>query len=335
MLSATSLLLLLSAAATALNPADGLADAVNAFTASLSEEQRAVAVYPFDSEERWNWHFVPKARNGISFEQLEEAQIPLAHAVLKAALSDHGYKTVETIRSLEGVLRELEGPQATHRNPVDYHFTVFGTPEKDGTWAFRYEGHHLSLNWTIIKGQVISDSPQFMGSNPGEVASGPLAGTRVLGDLEDLGRAFVTGLSEEQQAVAILSAEAPHDIFTGAEVEAPRQEDKGIAYAALTDAQKQDFIALIEAHAKTQLPEVAAQRLARIQKAGIDDVKFAWMGGLEKGQGHYYRFQGKTFIVEYDNTQNNANHVHVTWRDFHGDFGRNLLKEHYAADHKH
>jgi hypothetical protein len=335
MLSATPFLMLISAVAAAANPGDGLAEAVNAFTAGLTEEQRSIAVYPFDSEERWNWHFVPKARNGLSFELLEEAQIPLAHAVLKAALSEHGYKTVETIRALEGVLRELEGPQATHRNPLDYHFTIFGTPEKDGTWAFRYEGHHLSMNWTIIKGKIISDSPQFMGSNPGEVASGPLQGTRVLGDLEDLGRAFVSGLSEEQRAVAILSAEAPNDIFTGANVEAPRQEDKGIAYAELTYSQKQDFVALIEAHAKTQLPEVAAQRLARIQKVGIDDVKFAWMGSLEKGQGHYYRFQGKTFIVEYDNTQNNANHIHVTWRDFHGDFGRDLLKEHYAADHRH
>ena len=334
MLSTTSLLLLVSAAAAALNPADGLADAVNTFTASLTDEQRAVAVYPFDAEERWNWHFIPKERNGLSFEHLTEVQIPLAHAVLKAALSDHGYKTVETIRSLEGVLRELEGPQATHRNPLDYHFTVFGTPEKDGTWAFRYEGHHLSLNWTVIKGKVISDSPQFMGTNPGEVMSGPLTGTRALGDLEDMGRAFVSGLSDEQKTVAIISTEAPKDVLTGAEVEAPVQEDKGIAYSALTDAQKQDFIALIEAHAKFQLPEVAAQRLARIQKAGIDEVKFAWMGSLEKGQGHYYRLQGKTFIVEYDNTQNNANHVHEAWRDFHGDFGRDLLKEHYAR-HEH
>jgi hypothetical protein len=335
MLSTTSFLLLLSAAASALNPADGLADAVNAFTAGLTEEQRSITIYPFDAEERWNWHFVPTKRNGISLEQLTEAQLPLAHAVLKAALSDHGYKTVETIRSLEGVLRELEGPQATHRNPLDYHFTVFGTPAKDGTWGFRYEGHHLSLNWTIVKGKAISDSPQFMGTNPGDVKSGPLEGTRALGDLEDLGRAFISGMSDEQKAVAIIDATAPNDVLTGDKVEAPVQEDKGIAYSALTEQQKQDFIALIEAHARIQLPEVSAQRLARIQKAGIDDVKFAWMGSLEKGQGHYYRLQGKTFIVEYDNTQNNANHVHAAWRDFHGDFGRDLLKEHYAADHKH
>jgi hypothetical protein len=145
----------------------------------------------------------------------------------------------------------------------------------------------------------------------------------------------VKSLSDEQRAQAIIGDTAPNDVFTGNQVEATIQEDKGIPYAALNDQQKQAFIGLIEIQAGIQQPEVAAQRLARIRTAGLDDVKFAWIGGLEKGQGHYYRVQGKTFIVEYDNTQNNANHVHAAWRDFHGDFGRDLLKEHYAADHKH
>lgn len=335
MLSLTTLALVFSAVTTAVEPVANLTDTVNTFLESLSPDQRTIAVYPFDADERWNWHFIPKERNGISLQQLEESQIPLAQAILKTALSDRGYKTAETIRSLENVLHEMEGPQATHRNPLDYHFTIFGTPAKDGTWAFRYEGHHLSLNWTIVDGKSIASSPQFLGTNPGDVTSGPLAGTRALGDLEDMGRAFIKSLTPEQQALATIGDVAPNDVFTGNQVEVAMLEDKGIAYSALTDQQKQDFIALIEVQANIQQPEVAAQRLARIQKAGLDDVKFAWMGGMEKGQGHYYRLQGKTFIVEYDNTQNNANHVHAAWRDFHGDFGRDLLKEHYAADHKH
>lgn len=333
MLAASTLIALLSALS-APPAATGMADAVNTFLSGLTEEQRAIAAYPFDADERWNWHFVPKERNGISFHQLREDQYPLVHAILKSALSDYGYKTAETIRSLESVLREIEGPEATHRDPLDYHVTVFGTPAPEGTWALRYEGHHLSLNWTIVDGKAIASSPQFMGSNPGDVTTGPHAGTRALGDMEDLGRVFVKGLDEARRGQAIVGAEAPSDILTGNKVEAPMQEDVGIAYRDLTENQKASLIGLIETHARIHHVEISGQRLARVRKAGLDDVKFAWMGGLEKGQGHYYRIQGKSFLIEYDNTQGNANHVHVVWRDFHGDFGRDLLKEHYAAhDH--
>ena len=332
MLSLTALLL--ATGLLAGSPAGDLTVTVNAFLDGLDEEQRAKTVYAFDAEQRWDWHFVPRERAGVSFRDLNESQHALALAVLAAGLSEHGLKTAETIRSLENVLREIEGPQATHRDPLDYHFQVFGTPEEGGTWALRYEGHHLALNWTIVNGKAIATTPQFLGSNPGDVRAGPLEGTRALGDLEDLGRAFVTDLDTAQRASAILSDTAPRDIFTGADREAAMQEDAGIAYAVLLEPQKAAFIALIEAFARCQRPEIAEQRLARIRKAGLDGVKFAWMGSLEKGQGHYYRIQGKTFIVEYDNTQNNANHVHTVWRDFHGDFGRDLLQDHHAR-HEH
>lgn len=335
MLTTASILWIAGALAVVTAPINDLTDATTAFLAGLNDAQRATASYPFDADERWNWHFIPKARPGLAFTDLEESQYPLAMNVLKAGLSEKGVKTVEGIRDLENVLREMEGPQATHRNPLDYHFTVFGTPAKDGAWALRFEGHHLSLHWTIVDGKAISTTPQFFGSNPGEVMTGSRAGARVLGDLEDLGRAFATSLSGEQRAAAIISADAPDDVMSGVGREISMQEDKGLAYAALTEAQQQAFIGLIEAYAQYQRPEIAAQRLARIQKAGLDGVKFAWMGSLEKGQRHYYRIQGKTFILEYDNTQNNANHPHSVWRDAHGDFGEDLLKEHYAREHQH
>ncbi len=333
MLSISTLLFASRLLATA-SPATDLATAVNAMLDSLDNTQRAQTVYAFDAEERWDWHFVPRERAGVALKDMNESQQALALAVLEAGLSEHGVKTAETIRSLEGVLRELEGPQATHRQPLDYHFMVFGTPEVDGTWALRYEGHHLSLQWTIVGGEAMATTPQFFGSNPGDVMEGPLKGTRALGNLEDMGRAFVKALDEAQRATAVLSSDAPKDILTGADREAEMQEDAGIPYAALSDEQKATFIGLLEAFARYQRPEIADQRLARIRTNGLDDVKFAWMGSMEKGQGHYYRIQGKTFIVEYDNTQNNANHVHAVWRDFHGDFGRDLLKEHYAQ-HQH
>jgi hypothetical protein len=333
MLSATALILFSALAAPAAPIAD-LSDAANALLAGLDADQRAIVQYEFDDEERWDWHFIPRKRPGLSFNDLRKEQYPLIQNLLKAGLSEGGFKTAETIRALEGVLRQMEGPQATHRDPLDYHVSIFGKPDKNGTWSFRYEGHHLSLHWTIVKGKAIASSPQFLGANPGDVPEGPHKGLRALGALEDLGRDFVTALDKEQRQAAIISAEAPKDILSGTERDAIAQDDLGIAYDDLSEAQQQQLFGLIEAYANIQRPEIAAQRLSRIRKADINAIKFAWMGGAERGAPHYYRVQGKTFILEYDNVQNGANHPHTTWRDFHGDFGKDLLKEHYAR-HKH
>ncbi len=333
MLSATALILFSALAAPSAPIAD-LSDAANALLAGLDADQRAIVQYKFDDEERWDWHFIPRKRPGLSFNDLREEQYSLIQALLQAGLSEGGFKTTETIRALEGVLREIEGPQATHRDPLDYHVSIFGKPDKNGTWSFRYEGHHLSLHWTIVKGKAIASSPQFLGANPGNVPDGPHKGLRALGMLEDLGRDFVNALSGTQRKQAIVSAEAPKDILSGTERDAIEQKHLGVAYGDLSKAQQQQLFGLIEAYANIQRPEIAAQRLARIRKAGPATIKFAWMGGTERGTPQYYRVQGKTFILEYDNVQNAANHPHTTWRDFHGDFGKDLLKEHYAM-HKH
>jgi hypothetical protein len=203
-------------------------------------------------------------------------------------------------------------------------------------WGWRYEGHHISLNWTIVDGRVIASSPQFFGANPARVGSGPLAGTRALAAEEDLGQALVKSLTDEQRKIAVLSAEAPRDIATGNQRVAAIQEDRGIAYKDLSPDQKRMLIALIDEHARVQAAPVAEKRLADVRASGLDRIKFAWMGGLEPGQGHYYRVQGRTFLIEYDNTQNNANHVHTVWRSFKNDFGTDLLAEHYKhAPHNH
>ena len=107
------------------------------------------------------------------------------------------------------------------------------------------------------------------------------------------------------------------------------QADEGVAFGALTADQQGTLSALVEEYASTQPPDVAEARLLRLHEAGLDRIKFAWMGGIEKGQGHYYRIQGPTFLIEYDNTQNDANHIHSVWRDFDGDFGEDLLAAHY------
>jgi hypothetical protein len=297
-----------------------LHESAKVFLSSLRPEQRAKAVLPFDAEERFNWYYVPRARQGIPLGDLDDAQQKAALALLSASLSAQGYKKVETIRSLENVLREIEGDTSgSRRNPAFYYLTFFGEPGEKSVWGWRYEGHHVSLHWTSISGKVVASSPQFLGANPAQVRRpGPLEGTRALPAEEDLGRALVKSLTPEQRAVAVLSGNALH-------------EDRGIAYRRLGTDQQGMLLALIRQHAAAQPSEIARQRLDAIRKAGLDGIKFAWMGGLEPGQGHYYRIQGPTFLIEYDNTQNDANHVHTVWRDFKGDFGADLLREHYQA----
>ena len=315
-----------------------LLKAATAFLTSLDAGQRARAGVPFDSDERLNWHFVPRERKGVPLKAMSEAQQKAALNLLKAGLSARGYQTVETIRALEPILREMENGNLG-RDLGLFYVTVFGTPSAAAPWGCRYEGHHISLNWTVIGGKVIGDSPQFLGANPARVvAAGALQGTRPLAAEEDLGRSLVRSLDEEQKKVAVLGGPAPGDILTGAQRQATVQEDRGITHAKLRPEQKGMLIALIRRYADMMPRAVAERRLQKIRKAGLDGVKFAWIGGLEPGQGHYYRIQGPTFLVEYDNTQNNANHVHTVWRDFKGDFGRDLLAEHYKAhthDHGH
>lgn len=310
-------------------------EAARAFLGTLTEEQKQKAVFPFQSEERLNWHFVPKDRNGLPYKAMTGEQKQAAQNLLRVGLSQTGYKKTSQIRQLETVLHELE-----NNNPIRdtelYYFTIFGEPSEKGTWGWRYEGHHVSLNWTVLKGKVIASSPQFLGTNPAEVRSGALKGLRILSAEEDIARALLHSLSDAQKQEAVLSDKAPNDILTSAQRKAAIQEDKGVAFKTLTKEQQGLLLSLIQEYASTQNPELAKQRLDALRKAGLDTIKFGWMGGAERGQPHYYRVQGTTFLIEYDNTQNNANHVHTVWRDFKGDFGADLLEEHYkTADKTH
>ena len=313
-----------------------MVSAAKAFLSTLRPEQRKKAAYDFNSDERMNWHFVPKVRGGLPYKEMDESQQRAAVELLKISLSAGGFKKVATIRELEKVLAVLEQGRGPARDTELYYFAVFGEPADSGVWGWRYEGHHVSLNWTSIKGKVIASTPQFLGSNPGEVREGPMKGTRVLAAEEDLGRALVKSLTSDQAHAGIISDKAPADILSTNSREASLLADEGIFYSKLNSDQQGMLITLIREYANVQRPEMAKTRLEKIRKAGMDKVKFAWMGGLEKGDPHYYRIQGPTFLIEYDNTQNNANHIHAAWRDFKGDFGRDLIAEHYkTAPHGH
>jgi hypothetical protein len=314
-------------------PPSAMTAAARAFLDALTPEQKKVAQYPFDADERFVWFYTPVPRKGLTLKAMSEPQRKLAMTLLRAGLSEKGYSKAETIRSLEDVLVELGG-NPVQRDRELYYVTIFGEPGPKATWGWRYEGHHLSQNWTVIAGNAMATTPQFFGANPAEVRQGAKNGLRALAAEEDLGYELLRSLDATQRQAAIIDPKSPNDILTTNTREAAIQEDRGVAAAQLTAAQKDTLLRLIEAHAGAQTEAIARDRLARV-KDTLNNVKFAWMGSAEKNEAHYYRVQGPSFLIEFDNTQNNANHIHQVWRDFKGDWGRDLLAEHYqSAPHK-
>ena len=305
------------------------------FIASLSETQRNSALFAFDDEERGNWFFTPVDRKGVPYKAMNEEQRAAARRLLRTLLSADGFAKTEDVRGLESVLAEIEVNGSFDRDPELYFFSIFGRPGMEAPWALRYEGHHLAFNWTFVGAAGIASTPQFLGSNPAEVRGGARAGlqngTRVLHREEDLARELVTSLSAEQQSEAILEAAVPRDILTGNKQLVEPLEDSGLAWGDFTAAQQEKLMELVREVAIVQAAPLARARLDNIEQAGTDGIRFLWVGGVERGDAHYYRVQGPTFLIEYDNTQNNANHVHLVWRDFEGDFGRDLIRMHYEA----
>lgn len=322
---------LLNAARTP-GPAAEMSHAAQALLAGLSADQRARATFKMDDPLRVQWYFVPRDRPGVSIKQMDAQQRELAHALLKTGLSATGYHKTTSIMSLEQVLAEME-KDPVRRDPEKYHFSIFGTPDPKGTWGWKVEGHHVSMHFTVVKGTLIASAPAFLGSNPGEVRQGPRKGLRVLGAEEDAGRKLITALDERQRARAIFDAVAPHEVITGNASKVDPLAPVGLPVKEFTAPQRalvEDLLALYASNLPSPLAE---QRMARIRKAGIDAIRFGWAGGIQPGQPHYYRLQGPTFVIEYDDTQNEANHIHTVFRDFEDDFGRDLLREHRQASH--
>ena len=307
--------------------------AARAALESLDEAQLEKARFPLDSEERFDWHFVPKARKGLPLGDLNEEQRDAVMALLMATLSEAGFSKTIDIIALEDVLAVLEN-NPERRNPDLYHLCVFGDPEADGTWAWSFEGHHLSMNFTIVGGRLLAGTPSFFGANPGEVRDGPRAGLRVLGDEEDKARELAATLAadDDRRATAFLD-QTPRDILTFNQVEFEPLPREGIGWNDLTEAEQQQLWQLIRLYIGRHRAEFEKHELERIEEAGREHIVFAWAGGLEAGQGHYYRIQGPTFLVEYANVQNDAHHPHTVWRDPQNDFGRDLLREHWHEHH--
>ena len=320
--------------------AEQMAAAASKLLGTLSTEQTAKAVYELKSDVRTAWHFIPSemltggSRKGLPFKDMSAAQRKLVHDLLKTILSERGQAKVNGIISLEDILREMEGAKArVKRDPELYFISIYGKPEAKGTWAWRFEGHHLSLNYLIVEGREIAVTPTFMGSNPGEVRTGSRKGTRVLAAEEDLGRALAKSLNPDQLKTAVFSAEAPKDIITAADRKAKQLSPAGISATEMNKEQRGMLAKLINEYLTRHRAEQADKDWQKIETAGVDKISFAWAGSIELGKGHYYRVQGPTFLLEYDNTQNEANHVHAVWRDFENDFGDDILRRHYDQAH--
>lgn len=303
-----------------------------ALVKSLDEKQRQQVVLSYDTPQRLGWHFIPKdQRKGLQLRDMSPQQQKLALEVLRAALSQIGADKAQAIMDLENILNHLEGEKARFaRDPLRYYWTVFGQPSEDGKWGLSIEGHHLSLNFVFDGNRVVAHTPAFFGANPavvkGDYPVGPKKGTRVLKKEEVLAFELLKSLDDPQRRKAVLADKAPSEMRAAGEPHPPQTKPEGLAAAELSTEQVEILRSLIGAYLENMPEEVARQRWEEINKADLKNVYFAWAGAQEPGEGHYYRLQGPTFLVEFVNTQpdsagNKANHIHSVWRNMAGDFG--------------
>ena len=302
------------------------------FLGALDAEQQKTATIPFSDEERYNFHYIPRARLGMSYKDMEPGQRKVGLSLLASGLSRRGMSQALDIMYLEQILFELE--KHPRRDPDAYFFTIFGMPGESEDWGWRFEGHHLSLNFTLRDGRIVSAAPAFWGVNPANVLDGPNKGMRVLESEEVLGRALLK--SFENRNSVVIMAEAPRDIATTTDRRVKLGAPAGVSHAEMNAAQREALLALVSHYAERMRREVAQSTLERIRDAGVENIYFAWAGSNAPGEPHYYRIHGPSFLIEYDNTQNDANHIHTVWRNLDADFGDvDLLSDHYARSPHH
>ncbi len=303
---------------------------------SLDSAQKVKSVFAFDEMSRYDWHYLPAtmvARQGVCIRDLNIAQKKNIYALLKNFLSDKGYTRTQDIINNEFYLKELE-PNNTNRIPENYYVAFYGNPGMDKVWAWKFSGHHVALNFTIVNNQL-AFAPFFFGIYPAEIKSGQNKGRQIIKDEEDIGFELINMLTSEQKLKAIFQLKAFTDIVTTNSAQVGPLKSVGILTKDLTHQQKVIFNKLIVAYLSSMPSVIAEIRMKRIVSEDLNEIKFGWAGGLISGEPHYYRIQGKTFLIEFDNTQHKANHIHSVWRDFNGDFGIDLLKEHYQNSKHH
>ena len=300
---------------------------------TFDERQRARAQWPFADAERYNWHFVPRERAGVPIKDMAAPSKAAVHELLHAALSEAGYQKATDIMSLEHPLGLIEDHKGPYRHPENYAVTIFGEPGRL-PWGWRIEGHHLSLNFTAVTEDLFGVTPAFFGSNPARVPDGyPMAGHRALGRETDLSYALVRSLDEAARERAIIARTSLGNIITQPGRDDALKERQGVPLAAMDEASRNLALELLTTFARNLHQDLAGPELERMRAAGLEHCHFAWGGPLESGHANYWRLHGPLSLIEYDNTQNDANHIHTVWHDLERDFGRDLLRQHYEAGH--
>ena len=333
------LLLALSIFCSTTVPGQNLTSEATSFIDGLSVDLQQKLLFELNDEERKNFHFVPRERKGINFHDMNENQQDLAFALIRYSLSDEGLRKTTEIMALENVLYKIENNRfkwpdgSPGRDPLNYFFSIFGTPSETGFWGWRFEGHHVSLNFMLNDNKIVSSTPSFFGTNPAKVDVEGFDKTEVLKLESDLGFKLLGSFSDEQMKIVRFSDEAPGKIFSGADRTATALKPEGLSYPAMTPDQQRIFMDLLNVYIDNYELGFSERLRSKIETAGIDNLTFSWAGSLEAGSGHYYRIQGPSLLIEFDNTQNNANHVHSVVRDLTNDFAEDLLKQHYENHH--
>jgi hypothetical protein len=320
-----------------MDAAQRIRDAAAVWRETLDAGQRARADFPFDDVERFAWDYRPGPRRGLALADMTEPQRAAAMALVDAAMSERGAADVRAIIALEPILGELEraaGRGGINRDPELYWFALFGDPAGTAPWSWRIGGHHVAIGSTIVADRVLGSAPSFLGANPATVPAGPLAGRRAIDGEKTLARALLRDLSEDQRRRAVVDPVAPPDILSGNGRRADlRDLPSGIRYDELEPAQQDALAGLIRHYIERNDAAVAAAEWDRIGEAGLAPITFAWAGPDAPGRGHYYAIRGPRLLIEYDNTQDGANHIHSVWRDPTNDWGEDLLAEHYRRGH--
>ena len=322
-------------------PADAtgakMADAAKTFLGTLNDEQKQKATFSFDDKKRLAWFFTPQqdkekkfTRIGTRLEEMSPEQKTAALGLLKSGLSKSGYEQAVTIMSLEGILKDLEGEKgAMVRNTGWYFVSVFGDPSNTGSWGWRFEGHHMSVNYTLDKGEVVAASPLMFGANPAEVKAGERKGLRTLPAIEDHARALIKSLTDEQSKVAKQPAEAGYEKKWEIKENNPRAdvgEPVGITADKFNDDQRRTLVSLLKAYVDRMPEDLAKKESSGLANLKWAQVYFAYTGSPAPGEPYTYRVYAPEFVVEFlnvqaDSAKNAANHIHSAWRRLPADFG--------------
>ncbi len=306
---------------------------VEDFLTTLDTAQLKKVQLPFDHLSRQVWHFLPGSmwpRDGIMLKDLNRTQKQKVFALLRHHLSEAGFEKIMSIMDLESVMAKM-GQDAEMRDPEKYFVAIYGNPIQDKLWAWSFEGYHISLNFTITDHKV-SMTPRFLGADPAIIPSGYRKGERTLAAEDDMGLELINSMSTEQRVKTIFSTKPYLEIVTSNATEVAPLSLVGIKMSELNEDQQKHLKELIAEHLSTMPEALAKQRMEQIEQEHFDEIRFGWAGATELGKGHYYRIQGHSFLIEFDNTLANANHIHTVWRDFDGDFGKDIIKEHYSQE---